>query len=94
MFRLSTDAPDKIIFADDAIIMVEHFFDQRGFEAGQDNLYVIFDQSTVTMTQLPGFCMGIEWLGRRVHGGRGFICTSVAVIESRVGLDCSPLGFE
>ncbi|MNY31681.1 hypothetical protein D3C86_1658540 [compost metagenome] len=55
MLRFSADATDKVVLADHAIIMVQHFFKQRGLQASQGNLHVIFDQRAADIAQSPGF---------------------------------------
>ncbi|MNH38873.1 hypothetical protein D3C73_1182380 [compost metagenome] len=64
MFRFSADAADKIVLADHAIFMVQHFFQQRGLQASQGNLHAIFGQRAVGIAQSPGFSQWSVRFGR------------------------------
>ena len=64
IFGLSTDTANKFVFADHAIIMVQHLLDQCRLKTRQDNLYIIFDQGAITTAYAPTFGGRTAVIGR------------------------------
>ena len=56
LFRFPTDAEDQIVATDNAFLMVQHFPDECGFEAGETDLDILPDKYALIIVEVPGFC--------------------------------------